>query len=85
MDGGSCFSLLEAWNQDLGLYPIHSVSPYVSSDVCKVQAVTENLEWFPQNKYSKYMEPLELILQKDMEIFGLPVKHLDPKLVDVAI
>lgn len=43
------------------------------------------LKWFPQNKYSKYMEPLELILQKDMEIFGLPVKHLDPKLVDVAI
>ena len=38
----------------------------------------------PGTNISKYMDPPELIFQEDIEIFGLPVKYLDPQLVDVA-
>ena len=51
-------------------------------------AVTKNLDppkmVPPGTNISKYMDPPELIFQEDIEIFGLPVKYLDPQLVDVA-
>ena len=35
------------------------------------------LKWFPQNRYFEIFGPPELIVQEDVEIFGLPVKYLD--------